>query len=78
MSTIVHILPWIEIVVAALLIVVILMQQSSASLGSAFGEAHAGAGFHTKRGAEKFLFIFSIILAVVFALTGILSLVLAR
>jgi protein translocase SecG subunit len=78
MSTIVRLLPWIEIGVAALLIVAIIMQQSSASLGSAFGEAHAGAGFHTKRGAEKFLFILTIILAVLFAATGVVSLVLAH
>jgi len=52
------------------------MQHSEAGLGSAFG-GHGDAGFkHTRRGFEKILFNSTIVLAILFALSAILALIL--
>ena len=75
-NTISTILPFVQIGLGVLLIASILLQQSGAGVGGAFGGFDVASGFHTKRGFEKFLFIFSIILAILFALTALLSLVL--
>jgi len=66
---------WIKIgglIVAALLVASILLQQRGSGLGSAFGtDVNVYA---TKRGIEKFLFISTIILAVVFLGLALLTL----
>lgn len=67
-------LPWIQIVLSALLVVVILFQQNEGGLGSAFGGGNLGGGFRQKRGLEKQLFILTIILAVLFIVSAILTL----
>lgn len=67
-------LPYIQIVLSALLVGAILLQQSEGSLGSAFGGGQSGSGWHTKRGLEKKLFIATIILAVLFALSAVTAL----
>ncbi|MDD5396856.1 MAG: preprotein translocase subunit SecG [Candidatus Moranbacteria bacterium] len=54
----------IQLVVAILLIVSILMQNRGSGLSSAFGGDFGG--YYTKRGMEKFLFYFSMSLAIVF------------
>ena len=64
-----NILYIIQIVISILLIVVILMQQKGSGLGSAFGGD--GAVYRTKRGAEKFIFRLTIILAVLFLATAL-------
>lgn len=59
---------------AVLLIVAILMQSRGAGLGGAIGggdEIH-----HTKRGAEKGLFILTIIFSVVFLLSAFINVLL--
>jgi protein translocase SecG subunit len=53
----------IQIVLSILLITVIILQAKGTGLGASFG---AGNSFHTKRGAEKFLFTATIVLAVSF------------
>lgn len=73
MTALASFLPWIQIIISALLVAAILMQQSDASLGAAFGQSGT-AGFHEKRGLEKKLFIATIILATLFALSAILAL----
>lgn len=75
-NTISAILPYVQIGLGILLIASILLQQSGAGVGGAFGGFDVAAGFHTKRGFEKFLFIFSIILGILFALSALLTLVL--
>ncbi len=66
-----EIIPYIQIVLSILLIGGILLQQSEAALGSAFGGGDAfSSGFHTKRGAEKTLFVATIVIAVLFAATS--------
>ena len=64
------ILPYIQISLSVVLIAGILLQQSGAGLGGAFGDNFA-AGFHTRRGAEKFLFYGTLIAAILFFLSTI-------
>ncbi len=68
------ILPIIQIVLAVLLTVAILIQQSEAGAGGAFGGSDSVSTWRTRRGFEKFLFIGTIILAVLFIASAILAL----
>jgi len=68
------VLPYIQIVLAVLLMVCILLQQTGASLGGAFGGDNFTAGYHTRRGSEKYLFWASIIIGILFAGTALLAL----
>jgi len=61
----------IQIVVAILLMLVILLQHRGTSLGGAFGGA--GTVYRSRRGAEKFLFYFTIILALLFVALAIIN-----
>ncbi|HPA25564.1 MAG TPA: preprotein translocase subunit SecG [bacterium] len=58
-----------QLIVSILLIVLILLQQRGSGLGSAFGGS--GDVYLTKRGAEKTVFILTIILAVIFLALGL-------
>ncbi len=65
------IIPYAQIVLSILLITCVLLQQSEAALGSAFGAGDSfSSGHHTKRGAEKALFVATIIIAILFAVTS--------
>lgn len=69
------ILSIIQIVLGVLLIAGILLQQSEAGLGAAFGGS-GDAGFkHTRRGSEKIMFIGTIVVAILFALSAIVALI---
>ncbi len=63
-------LPYIQIILAVLLVGLILLQHSEASAGAAFGGDSLGGGGHTRRGPEKFIFILTIIIAILFALSA--------
>ena len=66
-----HYIPYVQIVLSVLLILGVLLQQSDAGLGSGFGGGDGfSSGHHTKRGAEKTIFIATIVIAVVFAVTS--------
>lgn len=69
------ILPYIQVVLSVLLIVCVLLQQTGASLGGAFGGDNFSAAYHTRRGAEKYLFYISISLGVLFALSAFIALI---
>jgi len=69
-------LPWAILGIAILIVVVTLLQQSDASLGSAFGGGSDSSLHRTRRGFEKFLFILTIVLGILFAGAIVLSLVL--
>ena len=63
-------------VLAILIIAAVLIQQSEASAGGAFGGAdNWNAGYHTRRGFEKFIFNTTIILGIIFALLSIITVV---
>ena len=57
------------IIVSILLIITILLQQRGSGLGAAFGGE--GNVYMAKRGAEKFIFWASIVLAVLFMALGV-------
>ncbi len=64
----------IQIISAILLIVAILLQGRGAGVSGVFGGE--GAVYQTKRGIEKFLFILTIILSIIFLGTALLNVVL--
>lgn len=62
-----EVLPYVQIILSVLLVLGILLQQSEAGLGGAFGGGDGfSSGYHTKRGAEKFIFIATIVVAILF------------
>ena len=66
----------ISVIAAILMIIVILMQSQGASLGSAFGgESNA---YRSKRGAELLLYNATIVLATIFVLSLLLSILAKR
>ena len=67
-------LPYIQIVLSVLLVGCILLQQTGAGLGGAFGGDNFSAGFHTRRGLEKYLFYTAMVIAVLFAATSFVAL----
>ncbi|MFH0819029.1 MAG: preprotein translocase subunit SecG [Patescibacteria group bacterium] len=62
----------VEIIVIVLLIITILLQQKGSGLGSAFGGGSDNI-YATKRGAEKFIYYSSIVLAVLFLAIALAS-----
>lgn len=68
------ILSIIQIIVSLLLVIAILLQQRGTGLGGAFGGG--GEVFQTKRGIEKFLFISTIILSIIFLGTALANIIL--
>jgi len=60
-----------QIVISVLLVVAILLQQRGSGLSSAFGGD--SSIYRTKRGLEKSLHIFTIVLAVLFLVTALLN-----
>jgi preprotein translocase subunit SecG len=67
-------LPVIQIILAVLLTVSVLLQQSDAGAGGAFGGSDSVSTWKTRRGFEKFLFFFTIIVAVLFIASAIVAL----
>ncbi|MFA5359190.1 MAG: preprotein translocase subunit SecG [Patescibacteria group bacterium] len=60
----------IQVVISALLVVVVMMQSRGTGMGAVFGGD--GNVYKTKRGAERFLFISTIVLAVLFLALSLL------
>jgi len=60
-----------QIIVSLLLLFSILIQANGTSVGRAFG---GNTSYHTKRGAEKTLFVATIILSIVFIALSLLNL----
>ena len=58
---------FVQIIISIGLISLILLQSSQGGLGSAFG---GGETYRTKRGAERIIFVATIILAVLFLITS--------
>ena len=61
----------IQIVIAVALVTAILFQVKGGGLGGIFGQADSV--FRTKRGIEKYLFISTIVLVVIFVALSIVS-----
>jgi preprotein translocase subunit SecG len=63
----------IQLISAVLLVIVILLQSRGSGLGSAFGGE--GNVYRTKRGVEKYLFILTIILSIIFLGTALANVI---
>ena len=73
METLKAILPYVQTVLSLLLIIGIVLQNRGASLGGAFGGDNFASTFYKRRGAEKFLFQATIVVAVLFVVTAIVG-----
>ncbi len=71
MEALVSALPYAEIILSILLIVGIVLQQRGATLGGAFGGDNFASTFYKRRGAEKFLFDATIVVAAILVLVAI-------
>ena len=71
MQKFISLLPYAQMGFALLLVIGILLQQRGAGLGSTFGGS--GVGYSTKRGAEKVIFQFTIVIAVLFIASCVLA-----
>ena len=66
-------LPYIQIILAILLVAALLLQQRGSSLGGAFGGDNFSSAFNKRRGAELFLFKFTIGIAILFVLSALIA-----
>jgi len=66
-----QLLPFIQIAISVLLVAGILLQQRGGGLSSAFGGD--GGIYRTRRGVEKIIYRTTIVLAVLFFITALLS-----
>jgi protein translocase SecG subunit len=73
MQSLTAILPYAEIVITLLLILGIVLQQRGAGLGGAFGGDNFASTFYKRRGAEKFLFYATVILAILYVASAIVA-----
>lgn len=73
MEALVQALPYVEIVLALLTILGIVLQQRGASLGGAFGGDNFASTFYKRRGAEKFLFNATIVVAILLVIAAAAS-----
>lgn len=71
-----EILQVIELVLALALMAVVLLQQRGTSIGGAFGSE--GFAYRSRRGAERFLFQATIVLAILFVGVAVALLVVIR
>jgi len=62
----------VQLIVSIVLIAIVLLQAKGSNIGSVFGGSESGI-YRTRRGLEKRLFQFTIMLAVLFLLLSILS-----
>jgi len=73
METLQTVLPYAQIVLSLLLIVGIVLQSRGASLGGAFGGDNFASTFFKRRGAEKFLFNATILVALLWIVAAALG-----
>ncbi len=67
-------LPYVQIILSVLLVAAVLLQQRGSSLGGAFGGDNFSSAFHKRRGAELFLFKFTIGVGILFVISAFLNL----
>jgi len=73
MTIIANILPYIQIILSIILTVAILLQQSDAGVGGVLGGGDSGGLYRTRRGFEKFLFITTIVIAILLVASSIFA-----
>lgn len=77
MEALVSLLPYAEVALALLLILGIVLQQRGATLGGAFGGDNFASTFYKRRGAEYFLFVATIVVAILLVLAAATNFLLA-
>lgn len=70
-----NIIPVTQIILSIALIALVLIQRSDAAMGSAFGGGDEGALRRTRRGAERAIFILTILVAIAYAVLAVVSLI---
>jgi preprotein translocase subunit SecG len=76
MKAISSVLPYVQIFLSIVLIASVLLQQTGAAMGGAFGGNDAfSSAHHTRRGLEKTLFIITIVVGILFALSALINLI---
>lgn len=69
-------LPYVQIILSVLLVGAVLLQRTGSQLGGAFGGGdNMSSAHHTRRGFEKVLFITTIVIGILFAVSALLSLI---
>ncbi len=71
MQGLLSVLPWVQVALSVLLVATILLQQNEAGLGAAFGSDSGSGPNFRKRGIEKVMFIATIVIAILFALSAL-------
>lgn len=67
-------LPYVQILLAIILTVAVLFQRSEAGLGAGFGADSFSGAHHERRGFEKTMFTGTIVIAILFVLSTLASL----
>jgi protein translocase SecG subunit len=75
-DSVLNVLPYIQIILSIVLVSAILLQQRGSSLGGAFGGDNFSSAFHKRRGAEEFLFKFSVVVGILFVFATFLNVLL--
>lgn len=75
MNTVTLILPWIQLVLSIILVGLVLLQRSSDGIEGALGGSASNMTYFARRGAERFLFVATIVVAILFAASAIISLI---
>ncbi len=70
-------LPYTQLAISLIMVGAILLQQRGAGVGGAFGGGD-GFGYSSRRGAEKYMFMATVVIAVLFVLLSILSLLVQK
>ncbi|MBU6426898.1 preprotein translocase subunit SecG [Patescibacteria group bacterium] len=70
------VLPYLEIILSVIMIGAILLQRTGAQVGGAFGGSdNWSTAYHTRRGVEKWLFVITIVCAILFAAAALVNLI---
>lgn len=75
MNMITHVLPWIQLALSILLVILVLLQRSADGIEGALGGSASNMTYFARRGAEKFIFNATIVIAILFAVSAILPLI---
>ena len=77
MEFLVTILPWAQIILSIILGTTIILQQTGAGVGGAMGGSDDSIHY-TRRGMEKVLFYITIVVAILFALSSFVMLLITK
>jgi preprotein translocase subunit SecG len=65
-----------QIIISVILLATVLLQRTGSQIGGAFGGSdNFSSAYHTRRGFEKTLFILTIVIAIIFVISSLISLI---